>query len=209
MTAVRARQLLFPILLMFGGACAWAGVPSDQVRQTTDKILAVVQDQALLAPGKAKDRQRKIMDVANERFDWKAMARSAMGLHWRSLTDKQRKEFTALFIRLIEMNYMARVENYSGEKILYKGDTTDGKYGVVNVVIVTRKGTDIPVSYRVIKRGTQWLVYDVAIEGVSLVNNYRSQISAILDRSSYEDLVKQIRAKTEQYESGPRTGQKQ
>ena len=123
------------------------------------------------------------------------MARSALGKHWAGFPEAQRKEFTGLFSQLVENNYMAQVESYSGEKVVYKGDKVEGAYGVVDVVVVTLRGREIPVSYRVLQKGGEWLVYDVNVEGVSLVNNYRSQIGSILNNSSYEALVARIRAK--------------
>jgi len=176
-------------------AFARAGEPTDQIRQTTDKILAIVQEPALKGSDKDKERQKQMRKVIDERFDWDAMARSALGKHGRDLSAAQRAEFTELFSELIEKNYLSQIESYAGEKILYKGDKVDGAYGVADVMIVTLRGTDIPVSYRVLKKGAEWLVYDVSIEGVSLVNNYRSQIGAILNSSSYDKLIAKIRAK--------------
>lgn len=191
------RLAMLPLLfLVFGSpAIALAGEPTDQMRQTTEKILAIVQAPALKGPDKDEERQQTMKKAVDERFDWAAMARSAIGKYWRGLSEAQRTEFTGLFSELVEKNYMSKVESYSGEKILYKGDQVDGMYGVAEVVIVTLRGTDIPVSYRVLKKGTEWLVYDVSIEGVSLVNNYRSQIGAILNSSTYDALVGRLRAK--------------
>ena len=191
------KQPMLPLLLLVFGVPAFvlAGEPTDQIRQTTEKILAIVQAPALKGPDKDEERQKQMKKAVDERFDWAAMARSAIGKNWRDLSEAQRMEFTGLFSELIEKNYMSKVESYSGEKILYKGDKVDGTYGVAEVVIVTLRGTDIPVSYRVLKKDSEWLVYDVSIEGVSLVNNYRSQIGAILNSSSYDNMIVRIRAK--------------
>jgi len=172
-----------------------AGDPSDQIKQTTEKILAIVQSPDLKGADKENERQKQMKAAIDERFNWSAMARSAIGKHWRELSEAQRAEFSGLFGELVEKTYLAQVEGYSGEKIVYKGDKVDGAYGVVEVTIVTLRGTDIPVSYRVLKKGTSWFVYDVNIEGVSLVNNYRSQIGSILDTSTYGDLIEKIKAK--------------
>lgn len=172
-----------------------AGDPSDQIKQTTEKVLAIVQSPDLKGADKEDERQKQMKAAIDERFDWSSMARSAIGKHWRDLTGEQRSEFSGLFGELIEKTYLTQVEGYSGEKIVYKGDKVDGVYGVVEVTIVTLRGTDIPVSYRVLKKGASWFVYDVNIEGVSLVNNYRSQIGSILDSSTYSDLIGKIKAK--------------
>lgn len=174
---------------------ALAGEPMDQLKQTTDKILAIVQDPALKGADKESERQKQMRQEIDARFDWPDMAHSAYGNGWKDLTDAQRKEFTRLFADLVNKNYMSKVESYSGEKINYKGDKVDGTYGVVDVVIVTLRNTDIPVTYRVLKKDATWMVYDVIIEGVSLVNNYRSQIGTILNGASYDALISRIKAK--------------
>ena len=184
------------LLLAFGATgFSLAGEPSNQIKQTTEKILAIVQSPALKGQDKDEERQAQMKKVVGERFDWASMSRSAIGKYWGGLSEAQRTEFTSLFSELIEKTYMSKVESYSGEKIQYKGDKIDGMYGVADVVIVTLRGADIPVSYRVQKKGAEWLVYDVSIEGVSLVNNYRSQIGAILNSSTYDALIGKIKAK--------------
>jgi phospholipid transport system substrate-binding protein len=90
---------------------------------------------------------------------------------------------------------MSQVENYSGEGVRYGKETIDGDYAVVTVDILTQKNKDISVDYRLQKEGNEWLIYDVSIEGVSLVNNYRTQFNSIIQQSSYENLVKKMRAK--------------
>ena len=193
------KHAILPLLFLVLGApaLALAGEPTDQIKQTTDQLLAIVQTPALQGPEKEAERKKKMRDVVNERFDWSAMARSAVGKFWHDFSEAQRTEFTKLFSDLVEKTYMSEVDSYSGEKILYNGDKIDGKYGVVDSVVVTLKGTDVPVSYRVLKKGPAWLVYDINIEGVSLVNNYRSQIGSILNSSPYDKLISRIKAKIE------------
>ena len=191
----RHATLSLLVLLLGAPALAPAGEATDQIKQTTDKILAIVQDPALKGPDKDAERQKLMKQAVDTRFDWAAMSRSALGKNWQGLTAAQRTEFTGLFSDLVEKTYMSKVESYSGEKIQYKGDKVDGTFGVADVVIVTSRGTDTPVSYRVQKKGAEWLVYDVTIEGVSLVNNYRSQIGAILSGSSYDVLIGRIKTK--------------
>jgi phospholipid transport system substrate-binding protein len=125
------------------------------------------------------------------------MARRALATHWAKRTPQERKEFVPLFSDLLERTYMKKVEDYSGEKVLYEGETRDGDYAVVKVKIVTKKNKDISVEYRLKKEGNNWLVYDVSILGVSLVNNYRTQFNSIISQSSYENLVKKLKEKVE------------
>ena len=93
---------------------------------------------------------------------------------------------------------MDRVDNYSGESVLYERDAVDGNYGVVKVKVITNTNTEIPAEYRVRRKDDEWLIYDISIEGVSLINNYRTQFNSIIIKSSYQNLVKKLKAKVEQ-----------
>jgi len=184
--------------LVFGMALpGLAGEPTDQIKQTTDKILSIITNPALKPPSKTGEREKLIRQAADERFDWEEMARRSLATHWAKRTAEERKEFVRLFADLLERTYRKKVEDYSGEKVLYEGETKDGDYVKVKVKIVTKKNKDIPVEYRLKKEGNDWFIYDVSIEGVSLVNNYRTQFNNIIVQSSYENLVKKLRDKGE------------
>jgi phospholipid transport system substrate-binding protein len=171
--------------------------PMDEIKQTTDKILSIVTNPAFKAPAKTEEREKRIRQAVDERFDWEEMARRSLAIHWAKRTAEERKEFVRLFADLVERTYMKKVEGYSGEKVLYEGESKEGDYATVRVKIVTKRGEDIPVEYRLKKERKDWLVYDVSIEGVSLVNNYRIQFHSIISQSSYENLVKRLREKVE------------
>lgn len=175
-----------------------AGEPTEQIKQTTDKILSNVKDPALKSPSKAQERRRLIRKAVDERFDCEEMARRSLGRYWAQRTAEEKKEFVHLFSELVERTYMGKVEDYSGEKVQYEGETIDGNYAVVKVNIITQKNRDISVDYRLQKEGNEWLVYDVSIEGVSLVNNYRTQFNSIILQSSYENLIKRLKIKVAQ-----------
>jgi phospholipid transport system substrate-binding protein len=172
-----------------------AGEPIEKIKQTTDKILSIVKDPGLKNPSKAQERRRLVRKAADERFDWEEMARRSLGRYWAQRTAEEKKEFVSLFSELVERTYMSKVEDYSGEKVRYDGETNDGEYAVVKVNIMSQKNKDISVDYRLQKEGNEWLIYDVSIEGVSLVNNYRTQFNSIIVQSSYENLVKRMKAK--------------
>lgn len=184
-------SVIVPVPLM-------AGEPTEKIRETTDKILAIVSDQALKAPDKTKERKRLVRDVVDERFDWEEMSRRTLARHWARRTEEEKKEFVCLLGKLLERTYMDKVGDYSGEKVLYGRESVDGDYGVVRIKILTRKETEIPVMYRVKKKAGDWFVYDISVEGVSLVNNYRSQFNSIIVGSSYKDLIKKLRAKVKE-----------
>ena len=191
-------QVFVSFLLVLGITVpGLAGEPTEKIRQITDKILSIVSDPALKDPSKVKERRNLIRSAVDERFDWEEMARRSLARHWDQRTAEEKKEFVRLFADLLERTYMGKVEDYSGEKVRYEGETTEGDYAVVKIKIVTKKNKDILVDYRLKKRGNDWFVYDVSIEGVSLVNNYRTQFSSIILQSSYENLVKKLRDKGE------------
>ena len=177
---------------------AWAGEPTDQVKETTDKILAIVTDPALKVPEKTGERQKLIRQAVDERFDWEEMSRRTLARYWAERTEAEKKAFIDVFGQLLERTYMDKVEGYSGEKVLYVGERVEGEYGAVAVKIVTQQTREISVIYRMKKKGTRWYVYDISIEGVSLINNYRTQFNSILSRSSFESLMERLREKVKQ-----------
>jgi phospholipid transport system substrate-binding protein len=184
------------ILLIFSQAVpSLAGEPTEQIRQTTEQIIAVLNDPALQGVTKEEDRRKAIRQVANERFDWTEMAMRSMARHWRELSEKEKEEFVPLFTELLERTYMKRIENYSGDKVAYNGEKIDGSgsYSMVKVTIFTDKQTKIPVVYKMRKKGAGWWIYDLSIEGVSLVNNYRQQFDSVILSSSYQGLVEKLK----------------
>ena len=183
-------------LLVFAlAAPALGGEPTDQIKVTVDKIIAILNDPELTIPEKDEERRKLIRRAADERFDWHEMARRTLARHWRKRTDQEREAFVPLFTDLLERTYMNRVKNYSGERVVYEGERVKGKYSLVSVTVFTSKEVEIPVEYRLQKKGEEWLIYDVSIEGVSLVNNYRTQFNSIILNSSYEGLVEKLKEK--------------
>jgi phospholipid transport system substrate-binding protein len=187
------------VLLAFGlEGVAQAAEPMVQIKATTDKILAIVTDPALKGPEKEKERKKLIRQAADERFDWEEMARRSLARHWAQRSAAEKQEFVHFYSDLLERTYMDKIENYSGEKVYYTGESVDGDYAVVSVKIATAKDVEIPVEYRLLKKENNWLIYDVSIEGVSLVNNYRVQFNEIITRFSYKELVERLKAKVAQ-----------
>ncbi len=187
--------LTLALTLAFIGL-SFAGEPMDQLRQTTDKVLAILSDPALKTPEKAKERKELILRAVDERFDWEEMARRCLARHWAQRTQEERQEFVRLFKELLERVYMDKVEGYSWNKILYEGEQIDGDFAAIRVKVFTSKDQTIQIEYRTRKKGTRWLIYDFSVEGVGLVNNYRTQFNEIILKSSYEELVKRLKAKS-------------
>ena len=189
------QSLLCMILITAFAVTAFAGDPTEVIRKTTDKIIAIVKNPALQGPEKKKERDRLIRDAADEIFDREEMSRRTLAQHWRKRTPEEKKEFMDLFEDLLEKTYIDRVEGYSGEKVLYEGERIEGNYALVKVEIMTKQDAKIPVLYRLKKTKSGWLVYDLSIEGVSLINNYRTQFNSIILDSSFKGLMKKLREK--------------
>lgn len=174
---------------------AFAADPMETIRTTTNKIISIVSNPELKGPEKQEEREKLIRAAVDEIFDREEMSRRTLAIHWKGRTPEEREEFMKLFEDLLEQTYIDRVESYSGEKVDYEGERIQGNYAMVKVRIMAKEGTDIPVSYRMIKKNNNWFVYDVSIEGVSLINNYRTQFNSIIERSSFKELIKKLKAK--------------
>jgi len=184
------------LILAWSGPCpVWAGVPTEKVKETTDKIIAIVSDPVLKEPAKEKERRGQIRKAVDELCDWEEMSRRALGRSWAQRNEQERREFVHLFGQLLERTYVDKVEGYSGEQVNYIGERLDGDFAEVEVRIVTTKNTEIPVIYRMRNKEQKWWVYDIVIEGVSLVNNYRTQFNDILAKSSFEELLRRLKEK--------------
>ncbi len=173
-----------------------AGEPTQQIKQTTDKVRSIVSDPALKGPGKAKDREKLIDQAIDERFDWEELSKRSLARFWAERTPEEKREFVKLYRDLLKRTYLDKVEGYSGETVRYEGETIHGEYSTVKVKILTVKKTEIPVEYRLMKKGMSWLVYDISIEGASLVNNYRAQFNSLLQRFSYQEVARRLKEKS-------------
>ena len=194
-----AQALLLALVLSAVTASpAVAGAPSAQLKAQIDRVLKTLDDPDLKKEGRARDRRAAVRKIANDIFDFGETARRSLGRHWQPRTAAERDEFVQLFADLLERSYISRVELYGGEKIQYLGDTVDGEQGKVQTKLVTKGGSDIPIEYRMHKKGDRWLVYDVTIEGVSLIANYRTQFNKIIQTASYQELVKKMKAKQDE-----------
>jgi phospholipid transport system substrate-binding protein len=174
---------------------AGAGAPTDQLRAQIEKVLKTVEDPELKKPDKAGERREIIRRIAAETFDFPEMSKRALARHWQARTPAERDEFVKLFTDLLERAYVSRIESFGGEQIAYNGDTIEGDAALVRTKIITKQGTDVPVDYRMLKRNDRWLAYDVVIEGVGLINNYRTQFNKIIQTSSYQALVDRMKNK--------------
>lgn len=185
--------------LLLSPVTASAGEPADQLKASIDQVIKALEDPGLKSD--ADKRRATIRQIANNTFDFSEAAKRSLGRHWQAISQKEREEFTSLFADLLEHGYVARIEEYSGEKVAFTGDTVDGEYATVKTRFNTKKGTEIPVDYRMLSRSGRWLVYDVSVEGLSLVSNYRGQFNKIIETSSFQDLVKRMKARSQDFQA--------
>ncbi len=187
---------------------ATAGLPTEHLKTEIDRVVRTLEDSSLRGDGKVGERRTRVRAIANGTFDWSETAKRSLARHWQPLSDGQREEFVKLFGDLLERSYISKIELYGGERILYVGESIDGNQAAVRTKITTKQGTDVPIEYRMIRRGDRWMVYDVVIESVSLVSNYRTQFNKIIQTSSYQELVKKMKTKQEEFQYEESTRQK-
>jgi phospholipid transport system substrate-binding protein len=184
--------LVLTLALVLAALPARAGAPMEQLRAQVDRVLKLIDDPTL------KDKRVAVRQIADDIFDFGETARRSLGRHWAARTQAERDEFVKLFGDLLERSYISKIELYGGEKIQYMSDRIEGDQASVLSKLVTKAGADVPIEYRMLKKGDRWLVYDVIIEGVSLVSNYRTQFNKIIQTSSYAELVKKMKSRQEE-----------
>jgi phospholipid transport system substrate-binding protein len=189
-----ATSLVVGLVWLPGGAAA--GVPTDSVKETISQVIKILEDPDLKKPAKAEERRSTLEKVIAARFNYDEMAKRALGAEWGKLSDKDRQEFVDLFRRLLSASYAEKIEGYTGEEVHYLSERKEDKYAEVRTKLISGKA-EIPLDYRMVSNSDDWRVYDVVVDGVSLVNNYRGQFTKILRTSSYADLVEKLRQKIE------------
>ena len=187
------------LLVGHGPDRAWAGAPTDQLKAQIDRTVKILDDPELKKSGRQRDRRAAVRQVANEIFDFSETAKRSLARHWAARSQAEREEFVQLFGDLLERSYISKIELYGGEKIKFVGETIEPDGAIVRTRLVTRQDTEIPIDYRMHARGDKWLVYDVLIEGVSLISNYRTQFNKIITTSSYQELVRKMKSKQEEF----------
>lgn len=176
---------------------AQAGPVTNQLRDDLAQVFRVIEETSVERAGAngidVGKRREAIRRVAAPVFDWREMTSRTLGQHWQARSEAERTEFVQIFSDLVNRAYITQLERYSGEAIRYISERIEGDLGGVSTRFVTKQGREIPVDYRVISRDGRWRIYDVVVQGVSLVSNYRSQFDKVIRSSSYPELVKRIR----------------
>ena len=192
-SVLRLAAVLSTVLVAV--SVAWAGAPTEEVRQYTDQVVKILENPQL----RSADKRAAVRKVAIEIFDVNETAKRALGTHWQTRSGAERDEFVNLFADLLERTYISKIDLFGGERLQYTTESIDGDFAVVRAKVVTSKGTEVPVEARMLKRGDHWQIYDIAIQNISLIANYRTQFDRIIRTSSYEDLVRRLRENREQF----------
>lgn len=194
---------LFCILFVFStGVNATTG-PTDQLRPTLDSLVTILADPNLKGDKNKLDRRQKIMTTIGKRFDFREMTRRVVGKTWRNISEDDRKYVTKQMTKLLENNYIGQLENYSGQTVEYVGEkikTEKNRSKALVSTIISGQAAKYPVHYIMVKKKTNWFVYDINIEGVSLIRNYQQEFKSIIRKDKFEGLIKALEKKNKSFE---------
>jgi phospholipid transport system substrate-binding protein len=202
--SINAHAVVLFVLMVLLSSAAWAGPGpvTDSLKGTLDQIIDVLNDPSLKTPGKENERRDILLKLVKERFDEEAFARRALGFHWQKRTKEEKQEFVEIFSDLLERTYLNKIDAYlakagsfSEKNIRYLNETVKGRYVVVETKVIINKDSEFPIHYLFKNKQGNWLAVDVAIEGVSLVKNYRAQFKEILTHSSFKELIAKLKSK--------------
>ncbi|MBI2994709.1 MAG: ABC transporter substrate-binding protein [Gammaproteobacteria bacterium] len=193
---MKSRLLTVPLMLLAACAAHAAdySTPMGRVRDSIDRVVAIVQDESISRDA----RWQRISVIIDEGFDFRSMSQSVLATEWKRATPEEREQFIRFFSQYIAETYRSKIEAYTGQQIVYKSEVIDGDRAVVATEIVT-DSTVIPVNYKLKNNDGQWYAYDVVVEGVSLVANYRSTFAAIANNEGMDGLLADIQRRIEKY----------
>lgn len=180
---------------VFGSSILFAGDPGKLVMETIDKGLVVLKEPSLKGNDKVNERRQKLWETISPIFNFEEMSKRALSQHWKKRSDEEKKEFVGLFTNILKDAYIGKTDAYSGEKVILIKERVDKEYATVQTKFILNTGSELVVDYNMLNNSGEWKIYDVIIEGVSLVNNYRSQFNSILIKSTYNELVQRIKEK--------------
>jgi phospholipid transport system substrate-binding protein len=195
LTAHILMTMTLAALLALPAPAASALTPTETVKSRVDEALQTLTQASAASAGASEQRRAEIRRAADALFDFTEMSRRALGRHWTDRTPAERQEFVRLFTDLIAVAYIGKIDRYAGESIAYTGERVEGDTASVRSQVVTAKGSQIPVEYRLHRVNESWTAYDVLIENVSLVGTYRSQFDRIIRAESFADLLRRLREK--------------
>ncbi len=186
----------FLLISFFESSFSHASEITDGVKKTIDSIIEVVSKEEFKSDDKKTERQELIRKIVEKKFSYPEMSRRSLAKHWKERTPEEKNEFTSLFGRLLESSYARKIEGYTDEKIIYIDEKVKGNVALVKTII-QKSNDEIPVDYKLTRVGNDWKIYDFIVEGVSMIKNYRTQFRKIIRKTSYQELVKKLKAKVE------------
>ncbi len=189
---------IMPVILSFVLSVT-AGAQTSvtaQVKNVVDQVVEIITNKELKKPQNENKRERKLKSVIGTIFDYDEMARLSLGRNWKGRTQAEQKEFVQLFQDVLWRAYARKVESYNNERIVYLNESNDGKYAEVKSKVITSKEEEFSLNYRLKNNNGKWVIYDVVIEGVSLVANYRSQFDKIVREQGYDELIRKLRVRS-------------
>jgi len=172
-----------------------ADSPTAQIKATVDQVIQILTDTQLQGEAKKQERRKRLREAIFVRFDFQQMSQRSLGAQWQRRTPEEQAEFIKVFGDLLEQTYVDKIESYNNEKFIFTNERIDGAYAEVSSKMRNSKGEEFSINYKLHRAGEDWRVYDLVIENVSLVNNYRSQFNRILSTSTYDELVMKLKRK--------------
>ncbi len=195
------KKIVIPVVLLFLMVAApLSATPSvtTEVKGVVDEVLRIVSDKEMKKPQNEQKRRDALKKAISVIFDYGEMAKRSMGRHWKERSPAEKRELVQLYETLLENSYANKIESYNQEKIVYLKETVEGEYAEVRSKVITAKRDEYSLDYRLMNEKGRWMIYDVVIEGVSLVSNYRTQFNNIIQRDGYGELVKKLRQKSKE-----------
>ena len=197
--ALKFRFIVLSWLIVLTGIGAWVGglwaaTPMEQVKVTADRVMEILKDPKLQGDVNKKERREQLRQAIVPRFDFAEMAKRSLGSQWNRNPEKQ-QEFVAAFTQLLEDSYGDQIEAANGDKIVYGKERREQNFAEVDTKVISSKGQETSINYKLQLTGDEWKVYDVVVENISLVNNYRSQFQRVLSTVSLDELIRRMKEK--------------
>jgi phospholipid transport system substrate-binding protein len=183
------------LVLAVGVASMAAGTATAAIKSTIKQMFVILNDEELKTPGRAEERRQQLEKVIGNRIAYDEMAKRSLGPQWSQLNDEERQEFVRLYAQLLRDTYSSRFDRYTDEKVEFLQETLQGDYAEVRTRLTSSKFS-LDVDYRMLQRAGDWRVYDIVVDGISLVHSYREQFTKIIRTYSYEELLAKLRQKT-------------
>jgi phospholipid transport system substrate-binding protein len=194
-TILTVVSLLFLLFCLLVPRPARAGGPTEQLRGTVDKVMTIVRSSHPTSKAQMEAQRAQLIEVIYPRFDFTEMAKRSLGRHWAGRTPTEQREFVVIFAAMLGRSYADNIESYTSQKVLYTRESENQSYAEVDTTIVTENRPPLSINYKLQSVNKEWKVYDLVIEDISVVNNYRSQFDRVIVGSSFKDLVRVMKEK--------------